>query len=190
MTSLFEQRYAAIRTADVQRSKPIILADPRSNSLLVAASQRRDELVLSRIASSIPDQETLDLILADYPEAQARVLDALTEVPGVVLLDGDVGEALERQGQGAAQRLRRQRQEAIVVGAAEAEARAPVVEGEAALGLVLVLVVLEPARGAQHAHLASGVGEGAVGPLLLQVFPHLEENGLEELGGGVAEPLR
>jgi type II secretory pathway component GspD/PulD (secretin) len=50
MSSLFEQRYAAIRTADVQRSKPIILADARSNALLVAASQE--------------DNRTLDDLLA------------------------------------------------------------------------------------------------------------------------------
>ncbi len=30
---------------------------------------------------------------ADYPEAQARVLDALADVPGVVLLDGDIHRA-------------------------------------------------------------------------------------------------
>jgi len=39
MTTLFEQRYAAARTTDIQRNKPIILADPRSNSLLVTANQ-------------------------------------------------------------------------------------------------------------------------------------------------------
>ena len=39
MSTLFDQRYAAIRTPDVQRNKPIILADSRSNALLVAASQ-------------------------------------------------------------------------------------------------------------------------------------------------------
>ncbi len=37
--TLFEQRYAAIHTADAQRTKPIILADTRANALLVAASQ-------------------------------------------------------------------------------------------------------------------------------------------------------
>lgn len=38
-TALFEQRYAAARSADVQRQKPIILPDARSNSLLVTANQ-------------------------------------------------------------------------------------------------------------------------------------------------------
>ena len=39
LTTLFDQRYTAARSADVQRNKPIILADPRSNSLLVTANQ-------------------------------------------------------------------------------------------------------------------------------------------------------
>jgi type II secretory pathway component GspD/PulD (secretin) len=39
LTSLFEQRYAAARSSDVQRRRPIIMADPRSNSLLVTANQ-------------------------------------------------------------------------------------------------------------------------------------------------------
>ncbi len=39
LTTLFDQRYAAQRAADVGRTKPIILADPRSNSLLITANQ-------------------------------------------------------------------------------------------------------------------------------------------------------
>lgn len=39
LTTLFESRYAAARASDVQRNKPVILADPRSNSLLVTANQ-------------------------------------------------------------------------------------------------------------------------------------------------------
>lgn len=39
LTTLFTQRYAAARTPDVARQHPIILADPRSNSLLVTANQ-------------------------------------------------------------------------------------------------------------------------------------------------------
>ncbi|HAM73690.1 MAG TPA: hypothetical protein DCM86_18810 [Verrucomicrobiales bacterium] len=39
LTTLFDQRYAAARASDVQRNKPIILADPRSSSLLVTANQ-------------------------------------------------------------------------------------------------------------------------------------------------------
>ena len=39
LVTLFEQRYAAARSSDIQRNKPVILADPRSNSLLVTANQ-------------------------------------------------------------------------------------------------------------------------------------------------------
>ena len=39
LTTLFDQRYSAARTTDVQRNKPVILPDPRSNSLLITASQ-------------------------------------------------------------------------------------------------------------------------------------------------------
>ncbi len=50
LTTLFEQRYAAARTTDVQRNKPVILPDPRSNSLLITANQEDnraiDELLL------------------------------------------------------------------------------------------------------------------------------------------------
>ncbi|MFA6543716.1 MAG: secretin N-terminal domain-containing protein [Limisphaerales bacterium] len=50
LTTLFTQRYAAARTTDVQRNKPVILPDPRSNSLLITANQEDnraiDELLL------------------------------------------------------------------------------------------------------------------------------------------------
>lgn len=39
LTRLFEQRYAVARASDNQRNKPVILADPRSNSLLITANQ-------------------------------------------------------------------------------------------------------------------------------------------------------
>lgn len=39
LTTLFAQRFAAQRASDVSQRKPIILADPRSNSLLVTANQ-------------------------------------------------------------------------------------------------------------------------------------------------------
>ncbi len=49
LTSLFRQRYQASRSPDQQRNRPIIVADPRSNSLLVAAgvedNRALDELV-------------------------------------------------------------------------------------------------------------------------------------------------
>ncbi|HOC00650.1 MAG TPA: secretin N-terminal domain-containing protein, partial [Verrucomicrobiota bacterium] len=37
LSDLFTRRYQAARTPDMQRNRPVILADPRSNSLLVAA---------------------------------------------------------------------------------------------------------------------------------------------------------
>lgn len=39
LASLFQQRYAAARSADVNRQRPVILADPRGNNLLVTANQ-------------------------------------------------------------------------------------------------------------------------------------------------------
>ncbi len=67
MSSLFEQRYAAIRTADAQRTKPIILADTRSNSLLVAASQE--------------DNRTLDDLLKRLDSKQDNPALTLTVIP-------------------------------------------------------------------------------------------------------------
>jgi type II secretory pathway component GspD/PulD (secretin) len=67
MTTLFEQRYAAIRTADVQRNKPIILADSRSNSLLVAANQE--------------DNRTLDELLLRLDAKQDNPALTLTVIP-------------------------------------------------------------------------------------------------------------
>jgi len=66
LTSLFEQRYAAARTTDVQRNKPVILPDPRSNSLLITANQE--------------DNRTIDELLQkldtrmDNPSLQITVL--------------------------------------------------------------------------------------------------------------------
>ncbi|MFZ9854892.1 MAG: secretin N-terminal domain-containing protein [Limisphaerales bacterium] len=65
--TLFEQRYAAIRTADMQRNKPIILADTRSNSLLVAASQE--------------DNRTLDDLLKRLDAKQDNPSLTLTVIP-------------------------------------------------------------------------------------------------------------
>jgi len=67
MSSLFEQRYAAIRTTDAQRTKPIILADSRSNSLLVAASQE--------------DNRTLDDLLKRLDSKQDNPALTLTVIP-------------------------------------------------------------------------------------------------------------
>ncbi len=49
LINLFNQRYQAARSPDTQRNRPVIVADPRSNSLLVAAgvddNQAIDDLV-------------------------------------------------------------------------------------------------------------------------------------------------
>ena len=37
LINLFNQRYQAARSPDTQRNRPVIVPDPRSNSLLVAA---------------------------------------------------------------------------------------------------------------------------------------------------------
>ena len=66
LTTLFEQRYAAARTTDIQRNKPVILPDPRSNSLLITANQE--------------DNRTIDELLVkldtrmDNPSLQLTVL--------------------------------------------------------------------------------------------------------------------
>ncbi|MFB3892666.1 MAG: secretin N-terminal domain-containing protein [Phycisphaerae bacterium] len=39
LTNMFNQRYQAAVTKDVQRQKPVIMADPRTNTLLVAANE-------------------------------------------------------------------------------------------------------------------------------------------------------
>ncbi len=67
MSTLFDQRYTATRTADVQRNKPIILADTRSNSLLVAASQE--------------DNRTLDDLLKRLDAKQDNPALTLTVLP-------------------------------------------------------------------------------------------------------------
>ncbi|MSU60844.1 MAG: hypothetical protein EXS31_00360 [Pedosphaera sp.] len=45
LTTLFTERYAVARTPDMQRTKPIVLADPRSNSLLVTANQEDNGVI-------------------------------------------------------------------------------------------------------------------------------------------------
>jgi type II secretion system protein D len=67
MSALFEQRYAAVRATDAQRNKPILLADPRSNSLLVAASQE--------------DNRALDELLQRLDRKQDNPALTLTVLP-------------------------------------------------------------------------------------------------------------
>ncbi len=81
--TLFEQRYAAMRTADVQRNRPILLADPRSNSLLVAASQE-DNATLDELLTKLDaKQDNPALTLAVIPlklNDSARVATMLESI--------------------------------------------------------------------------------------------------------------
>lgn len=67
LANLFEQRYAALRNAEGQRNKPVILADTRSNSLLVAANQE--------------DNRTLDELLTRLDAKQENPALTLTVLP-------------------------------------------------------------------------------------------------------------
>lgn len=102
VTTLFDQRYSALRVTDAQRTKPIILADPRSNSLLVAASQddntTLDDL-LKRLDARQTDPALILTVLPLKHNDSARVattiegifaarLKALT-IPGQVPLAAD-----------------------------------------------------------------------------------------------------
>lgn len=63
LNALFSQRYQAARSPDLQRSRPIIIPDPRSNSLLVAAT--------------VEDNRALDVLLGK--------LDREPENPSIIL---------------------------------------------------------------------------------------------------------
>ena len=83
MATLFDQRYSAIRTADVQRSKPIILADTRSNSLLVAASQEDNRTLDDLLKRLDAKQDNPSLTLTVIPlkfNDSARVATALESI--------------------------------------------------------------------------------------------------------------
>ena len=65
--TLFAQRYAALHDAENARNKPVILADSRSNALLVAANQE--------------DNRTLDDLLAKLDARQDNPALTLTVIP-------------------------------------------------------------------------------------------------------------
>ncbi len=67
LVALFEQRYAAARTPDVGRNKPVILPDSRSNSLLVAANME--------------DNRTLDDLLKKLDQKLENPSLTLTVLP-------------------------------------------------------------------------------------------------------------
>ena len=67
LTTLFTQRYAAARTTDVQRNRPIIMPDPRSNSLLVAAN--------------VEDNNAIDELLKKLDQKMENPALVLTVIP-------------------------------------------------------------------------------------------------------------
>ena len=81
LTTLFEQRYAAARTTDIQRNKPVILADPRSNSLLITANQEDnraiDELLLK--LDTRMDNPSLQLSVLPLKHNDAARVGAMIE---------------------------------------------------------------------------------------------------------------
>jgi type II secretory pathway component GspD/PulD (secretin) len=83
LTTLFEQRYAASRTADVQRNKPIILADPRSNSLLVTANQEDNLAIddlLKRLDTKVGNPALTLTVLPLKNNDSARVASLLQSI--------------------------------------------------------------------------------------------------------------
>ncbi len=76
LTSFFTSRYAAAVTPDVTRQKPIIMADVRSNSLLVAANADDTKILKSLL-------EKLDTKLTD-PAVQIQVVPLKKNTAAVV----------------------------------------------------------------------------------------------------------
>lgn len=81
LTTLFEQRYAAARTTDVQRNKPVILPDPRSNSLLITANQEDNRAIdelLQRLDTRM-DNPSLQLTVLPLKHNDAARVAAMIE---------------------------------------------------------------------------------------------------------------
>ena len=76
LTNLFNQRYQAARTPDVQRQRPVILPDLRTNSLLVAANQDDSKVLASLLAK-------MDVKLVD-PAVKLVVLPLKHNDAGIV----------------------------------------------------------------------------------------------------------
>lgn len=81
LTTLFEQRYSAARTTDVQRNKPVILPDPRSNSLLITANQEDNRAIdelLQRLDTRM-DNPSLQLTVLPLKHNDAARVAAMIE---------------------------------------------------------------------------------------------------------------
>ncbi|MEQ2007570.1 MAG: secretin N-terminal domain-containing protein [Limisphaerales bacterium] len=81
LTTLFEQRYSAARTTDIQRNKPVILPDPRSNSLLITANQEDNRTIdelLQRLDTRM-DNPSLQLTVLPLKHNDAARVGAMIE---------------------------------------------------------------------------------------------------------------
>jgi len=81
LTTLFEQRYSTARATDVQRNKPVILPDPRSNSLLITASQEDNRAIdelLQRLDTRL-DNPALQLTVLPLKHNDAARVAAMIE---------------------------------------------------------------------------------------------------------------
>jgi len=76
LSNLFDQRYKSARTSDVQRQKPIILPDLRTNSLMVVANTDDTKILKSLL-------KKLDVKLAD-PAVRLVVIPILHNDAGVI----------------------------------------------------------------------------------------------------------
>ena len=81
LTTLFEQRYAAARTTDIQRNKPVILPDPRSNSLLITANQEDNRMIdeLLQKLDTRMDNPSLQLTVLPLKHNDAARVGAMIE---------------------------------------------------------------------------------------------------------------
>lgn len=80
LANLFNQRYQAARTPDIQRQKPVILPDPRSNALLVAANED-DSKVLKGLLEKLDVKRvdpTIQLVVLPMKHHDAGTVGAMT----------------------------------------------------------------------------------------------------------------
>jgi type II secretory pathway component GspD/PulD (secretin) len=83
LSSLFEQRYTALHTPDEQRRKPIILADMRANSLLVAAGQEDNRTIddlVKRLDAKMENPALTLSVLALKHNDSAKIATAVESI--------------------------------------------------------------------------------------------------------------
>ncbi|MFW6155541.1 MAG: secretin N-terminal domain-containing protein, partial [Planctomycetota bacterium] len=81
LQDLFDKRYAAARTEDVERQKPIILPDPRTNCLLVVANESDSEGLTDLLAQLDvePDNASVQLAVLGLAHNDAGVVGPMIE---------------------------------------------------------------------------------------------------------------